>query len=208
MACVRPLLFCLLCLALGRGWGGTVQLTGLVEFGSLQRAYLLLDPDRSVELAVGQTRSGYTLLRLDAHSGWCELQQGSNVFQLTFASTRLAVGVAGEPGPAQVLAAAQRADHPRFLSANGGPTDLPGAFAADEDSPTPTLSNGEAPAVGAIPIPGGDQVAASTAGESHQPPAAPPLIADQLLRIRIGGNAYNDLMRQRMWAASQGLPLP
>ncbi|MGD0537452.1 MAG: hypothetical protein ABSC03_07385 [Verrucomicrobiota bacterium] len=204
MVRVCPLLL-LLCLPLARGRGGNVQLTGLVEFGRLEKAYLLLDENRSVELAVGQTRGGYTLLRFDVRAGWCELQQGSNVVQLHFSSSLARPGVAGEPA----AVAGQITTTPALTAVGGNGSARPAGIAEKEAQGvalTPPEENKTTTnALFAATAPGASD---PSADKPLGPPQPPPLTEDQLLRIRLGGNGFNDLMRQRMWAASRGLPPP
>jgi len=207
MVRVRPFLL-LLCLPLARGLSGNLQLTGLLELGGRQKAYLLLDLNRSVELAVGQTRSGYTLLRLDVRAGWCELQQGSNVVQLCFSSPLAPPGVTRESGTAAAQVVAQPAlasvaGHGMALPAGLAKEEMPGmVLTAPEDDQAATN------ALLAATAPGASAAPANEPQGPQGPPQAPPLTEDQLLRIRLGGNGFNDLMRQRMWAVSQGLPPP
>lgn len=201
---VRPFLL-LLCLPLARGLSGNVQLTGLVELGRRQKAYLLLDENRSVELAVGQTRGGYTLLRLDVRAGWCELLQGSNVVQLRFSSPLAPPGVASESG----TAAAQVVVQPALASVASNGSARPAGVGEEEiQGMAPTLPEEDKTATNALVAAASPGASAPPANEPQGPPQAPLLTEDQLLRIRLGGNGFNDLMRQRMWAASQGLPLP
>jgi hypothetical protein len=197
---VRPFLL-LLCLPLAQGVSGNVQLTGLVELGRRQKAYLLLDENRSVELAVGQTRGGYTLLRLDVRAGWCELLQRSNVVQLRFSSPLAPPGVASESVAASMP--------PALASVAGPGTALPAGLGEEEiQGMAPTLPEEDKTATNAFLAATATRAPAPSANEPQGPPQPPPLTADQLLRIRLGGNGFNDLVRQRMWAASQGLPLP
>jgi hypothetical protein len=200
---VRPFLL-LLCLPLAQGVSGNVQLTGLVELGRRQKAYLLLDENRSVELAVGQTRGGYTLLRLDVRAGWCELLQGSNVVQLCFSSPLAPPGVASE-SVAEVVPITT----PTLASAAGTGMARPtGVGETETQGMAPTPPEEDKTATNALYAAAALGAPAPSANEPQGPPQAPPLTGDQLLRIRLGGNGFNDLMRQRMWAASQGLPLP
>lgn len=65
------------------GAAPTVELTGLVDLGSLRAACLKVQPgDQSLTLQPGKTAAGITLKALDAKAGWALVEQGTNRLRL------------------------------------------------------------------------------------------------------------------------------
>lgn len=96
-------------LRLQAGDAAGLELTGVVDLGSLRLACLKIQPGgQGLVLREGQTRAGVKLVDLDARNGWVWLEQGTNLVQLRL---RYSASARTELAAAQAAARSQLEQH-------------------------------------------------------------------------------------------------